>query len=385
MDNKEQYERENRGEMPVKNVILITIDCLRTDHVGCYGYSRNTTPFIDALASKGTVFTHFFANGPFTSAAFPAILSSSYALDNGKVISLKGRTLVSEILQREGITTAGIHSNLYLSSQFGYDRGFDYFEDFLNNAKSKRSPSGLKILAEKINDEINTILKKKNFIPLLQKKSLLKNCILLRSIPYSSAEEITKYAVKWSNNISSSFFLWIHYMDLHEPYVILNTNIPQTYSKSLSRFSQSKVITPTKKSTYDIFNIYDDKLRYIDSQIQLLHTHIEKEKKDTVMIISSDHGQEIFDHGNFGHRARYYEEILHIPLIISGPIIGKEVINRMYSQVDISPTILSFFTISPPPHYCGLSLFSESKKMIISESSEPKDLNSKFEHELNKK
>lgn len=351
------------------SVVLITVDCLRAQNMSCYGYSRNTTPFIDSLAAQGVLYSNAFANGPFTAAAFPAILSSTYALDNGKNISLQGRTFVGEIFQKEEIQTAGIHSNPYLSSQFGYNKGFDYFEDSFKRGYSKKSRSKMEILAGKINEEINDYLKKKKWISLLNAKSLIKNFIAQRKIPFSSAEEITKCATEWIKSISSPFFLWVHYMDLHEPYVIRNTGIPQIYSTSLSRLAQSRILRPKKQSRKNIINVYDDKLKYIDTQVQFLLKTINKEKKNTAVILTSDHGQEIFEHGDFGHRARYYEEILHIPLIVYGPMVKKGVVDSMHSQLDISPTLLSFFDISPPAQYRGSSLFSHSKKVIISESS----------------
>jgi arylsulfatase A-like enzyme len=377
MGNKEYEERENRGEMPVKNVILITIDCLRVDHVGCYGYSRNTTPFIDALASKGTIFTHFFANGPFTSAAFPAILSSSYALDNGKVISLKGRTLVSEILQKEGITTAGVHSNPYLSSQFGYDRGFDYFEDYMTFSFSSRSSFFTKIL-QRGNNTIDSLLKP-GFSR--EAKSVIKNVIKLRDEPFVSAKTITTLAMKWIKSIiPNPFFLWIHYMDIHEPYVILNTDIEQNFSLEISKLRQSQLLSNKKKYISDIVSVYDDKLRYIDSQIKRLYNFLSDldVNNNSSLIITSDHGQEFYEHGDFGHTAKYYDEILHIPLIVHG--IPISVASTLRSQVDIAPTILSLFEITSPPEYQGSSLLSNiNNEIVISESSHDETRNSLIE------
>ena len=121
-----------------KNIILITIDCLRADHLERYGYNRETTPFLNLLRGQMILFKNAFTNGPFTPAAFPAILTSTYPLKNGKYITLKNRIFVSEILQKAGIETAAIHSNPYLSNYAGYNRGFDYFEDFMDLSKCKK-------------------------------------------------------------------------------------------------------------------------------------------------------------------------------------------------------------------------------------------------------
>jgi arylsulfatase A-like enzyme len=344
------------------NVVLITIDCLRADHLHWYGYSRDTTPFIDSIARKGITFRNAFANGPFTASAFPAILTSTYALDNGRDITLKNRTFVSEILQRECIRTAAIHSNPYLSSQAGYNRGFDYFEDFFSHPVMSRRRTSLQKglnLVGKVTRRLNTEFAREH-------ASLIKNYFVLREEPFVPAHVITDMGMKWINNSSGPFFLWIHYMDLHEPYIILNTNVDQVYSRHVSRLLQSALLRVKHKHIRHIIDIYDDKLRYIDLQVERLCSFLEK---DSVVMITSDHGQEFYEHGNFGHRAQYYDEILHIPLIIHGGPV-KVQCDDMRSQLDIPPTILECYDIAPPANYCGSSLFSGPiNDCVISESS----------------
>ena len=98
------------------NILLITIDALRADHVGYYGYKRKTSPAIDKLAKQSIVFKNAFSNGPFTPAAFPSILASVYPLQYGNYTPLpKQATLVSEVLKKAKYKTAGFHSNPYLS------------------------------------------------------------------------------------------------------------------------------------------------------------------------------------------------------------------------------------------------------------------------------
>ena len=358
--------KSTRKDRPC-NVILITIDCLRADHLHCYGYSRDTTPFIDSIARKGITFRNGFANGPFTASAFPAILTSTYALDNGRDITLKNRTFVSEILQKEGIRTAAIHSNPYLSSQAGYNRGFDYFEDFLNQpVLSRRSISlqkGLNLL-----QKVEMVTKRLNTKFVREPASLIKNYFVPREEPFVPAHVITEMGAKWINNSPDPFFLWVHYMDLHEPYIILNTNVDQMYSRHVSRLLQSALLRVKQKHIQHIIDIYDDKLRYIDLQVERLCSFLKK-APDSVVIITSDHGQEFYEHGNFGHRAKYYDEILHIPLIIHGKPVKMQS-DDMRSQLDISPTILSCYGIAPPANYCGSSLFSGPiNDVVISESS----------------
>lgn len=353
------------------HVILVTVDCLRADHLHCYGYLRETTPFIDWLAREGALFKNAFANGPFTAAAFPALLTSTYALDNGRCITLENRTFVSEILQKEGTKTAALHSNPYLSSQFGYDRGFDYFEDFFNVplVQGGKAFSVTKALQEG-NRIVDRALK---FAFLRNVKSVVKNYITLREEPFISAKKTTEYAINWIDKTAPHpFFLWIHYMDLHEPYLILHTGVTQKYSKNVSRLLQSKLLGFKQEYIHHIIDIYDDKLRFVDLHVKMLHSFLKKVLEDPVIIITSDHGQEFYEHNRFGHRARYYDEILHIPLIVHGTPVKMQT-DSLRSQLDIPPTILSLSGITPPSAYCGSSLFSDPKDVVISESSHSKE------------
>ena len=112
----------------MKNVILFTMDTLRTDVLGCYGSKNKLTPFIDSLQDRCIRFTNMQAIGPYTQASFPGILTSSYYLEYGKRKKLSPkRTLISEVLKKSGITTAGFHSNPYVSDYFGWNRGWDVF------------------------------------------------------------------------------------------------------------------------------------------------------------------------------------------------------------------------------------------------------------------
>jgi arylsulfatase A-like enzyme len=118
----------------MKNVILITIDTLRRDVFGCYGNGASLTPFMDSLQDKCLRFDRAYATGPYTQASFPGILTSSYYLEYGKQKNLPTeKTLISEVVKREGIVTAAFHSNPFLSGFFGWNRGWDTFYDSMED------------------------------------------------------------------------------------------------------------------------------------------------------------------------------------------------------------------------------------------------------------
>ena len=179
------------------NVVLITVDCLRADHMGCYGYKRDTTPFIDKISKEGIIFENAFANGPNTRHSVPSFLTSSYPLlfkDEalGKKLH-NGRKTIAEILKRNDYFTAAIHSNPYISKFYGYNRGFEYFNDFLLGQVEDDKKSN------KISKIFNELIKG------------LK-ALLIKKLPHEDADTINNLAIKCLKNKGKKpFFLWLHY------------------------------------------------------------------------------------------------------------------------------------------------------------------------------
>jgi arylsulfatase A-like enzyme len=334
--------------------------------MSCYDYHRKTTPFIDHLAKEGILFTNTFANGPFTAASFISILASRYPLEFEEMLPLpKNATLFSQILRKNGIKTAAIHSNPYLSTVFGYNRGWNYFMDFLNHPHTKR---------KKIN-KIEKIIKK--FIP-----KIISDVYFYSKLSfgfqkfYENAEDITSHAIQWiEKNQNNSFFLWIHYMDTHEPYIKSRKQKTYSFSKNISKILVTKILLHIENKIFSkdvidtIMDLYDDNIKYIDKNIKNLYDYLEKNNltSNTILIITSDHGQQFLDHGEFGHTAFFYDELLHIPLIIHGRTSKKS--NQLVQHLDIAPTILSIFGLTPPSTYLGQDLFSlNDTYYVISET-----------------
>jgi len=203
--------------------------------------------------------------------------------------------------------------------------------------------------------------------------SLIKKKKETFTLPYASAKEITDKAIKWiEETIPSSFFLWLHYMDLHEPYIILNGEVERKYSKYLTPSLQKEILKLKKENLKEIIDIYDDKLFWIDQNIKRLVKFLEEKNilENTLLILTADHGQEFYEHGSFGHKASFFEEIIRIPLFIYSSKISPRRVKSLVSQIDLSPTILDFFGIPLPQEYIGKSLFSPSQRdFVLSEAS----------------
>ncbi|HEC77246.1 MAG TPA: hypothetical protein ENI33_08345 [Thermoplasmatales archaeon] len=346
----------------MKNVVLITIDCLRADHMSCYGYHRKTTPFIDNLAKKSLFFKNAFANGPNTRHSVPSFLTSTYPLlflqevKTGKFH--KGRKSLAELLKEKGYSTSAIHSNPYISKFYGYDRGFDYFNDFLLGQVEDEIERGR--ISKTLHEAI------KGF-----------KAVFMHKLPHEDGQRINKEAFKWLESANEPFFLWLHYMDVHMPYVPPNKFLEEL---GLKKYSHMKKIWMGKKiddvkmrkeikdeEVPDYINLYDGCIRYTDWMLKNLIAWIEKKFPDTLFIITADHGEEFREHIGLGHEEKLYDELLHVPLIFYGKDMDKKTIEKPISLISLAPTILHFLGIEKNEWLQGKNVF-ESDDFVIAEA-----------------
>jgi len=315
----------------MKNVIFLTLDALRKDVLGCYGNKDELTPFIDSLQNKCIKFTNAQSTGPYTQASFPGILTSSYYLEYGrqKKCSPK-RTLVSEMLNKSGITTAGFHSNPYLCNYFGWNRGWDIFYDSMQDEVSDKIPyikgDGIN---HKVDQWLSSYTKRDNYHP---------------------------------------FFLWTHYMDVHEPYIPareylnkVDPSINLSEDEMLNLFKEVilKRDVSDKKVVKLLKKLYDAGVRETDDYVKDFFKILEKHGvlKDSVVIITTDHGDEFGEHDGLSHDGKMYSELISSPLLIYRyNRTHGEVYDKLVSNIDIPPTILYLFGLEPLKAFIGHSL-----------------------------
>lgn len=350
----------------IKNVILITVDALRADHIGYMGYNKSTTPNIDDFANECIVFKRAYANGPFTRPSFISILSSTYPLMYDGYFKLsRHRPVVQSTITKNGIQTGAIHSNTYLSRYYGYNRGFNYFYDSFGKKIKKK-----------------TYLRrlKKSLIKKIRKKSTIHN--LMKKIyymfnekkkrPYEIAESITKKSMKFlKENKENRFFLWTHYMDPHYPYNPPSYigNIPPKKEK-LNKIKKGNGYSPKDKEP--LINLYDGEIRYTDFWIEKLLDELKNLEllKNTAIIITADHGEEFFEHGDIHHPSKLYNELLHVPLLVYHPNMKSKKVKTPVELLDISPTILDILNLEYPKSFLGESLLQKRDfSPVISEVS----------------
>lgn len=344
----------------MQNIVLITVDSLREDHVGYHGYPEDTTPTIDKLANGGADFSNAFAHACSTRPSFPSILTSVYArMYGGYERVSEEQTVIAEPLSEAGYETAAFHSNLYLSADFGYDAGFDQFFD----SKADADPS----LIDRIKDTVRSTLDEdgllfrslSNFIQTTEQQVGLSF-----GLAYVPAAELTDMAIEWVwERAATDNFLWIHYMDVHHPYVppaeyqrpFREDPISQRRAIKLRRKMIESPESITDKEIDDLVNLYDAEIRYTDAQIRRLLKAIDDQWAETTVVLTADHGEEFHDHGGFSHSATFYDEVMNVPLVVDGPGIGGTY-DELIGLIDLAPTLLDYADLPIPDTYRGNSL-----------------------------
>jgi choline-sulfatase len=310
------------------DVVLITIDALRADHLGCYGYKRNTSPNIDRLAKTGALFTEAITQAPYTAASIAAIFTASLPREHGisdvyERLDEKNITL-AEILRNKGYTTRAITSNFIIAEKRGFEQGF-----------------GSSAFQGGESDEVPT-------------------------------------AIKWiERNKNRPFFLWIHIMEPHAPY-----NPMQPYNQLYLRdklYDEENNQLPIVADEYGFHGVpkyiekegiqdesyyiaqYDGEINSADHNVgMLLDTLKDLRLLDkTLLIVTADHGEELGEHGYyFSHGATLYDTALRVPLIIKFPHAkaNSAIIDVQVRTIDLMPTILDIVGIKENNRREGVSL-----------------------------
>lgn len=303
------------------NVVLLTIDSLRADRCSSYGYDRETTPSMDDFASDGVRFENAYSVSSHTRESVPAFLTGRYpnaAVDKG--YHLAAPTLATMLKNTHH--SGAFHSNPFLSRAYGYDRDFDVFDDDLYFSRHK-----LVALAQRLWDKI-------------------------RGHHYVRAETINKRALSWLDSLSDDedpFFLWNHYMDVHGPYEPpepyrnewVTESVSDDRAQRLWRRIHDAPDSVDEQDRKILTDLYDGEVRYTDDRIgEFLSELDERELMDeTVVIITSDHGEGLGENGRYGHPRYLFEELNRVPLVVAGEGIPTAEPTTASSTLDLVPTV----------------------------------------------
>ncbi len=355
------------------NIVLITIDCLRSDHVSCYGYSRETTPNIDRLARAGLLYKNCMATSCWTLPSMASLNTGLFpsthgAHDEHQFLDEKWDTLAT-ILANNGYQTAGIVTVPWLTNAFGMARGFESLIELKEN---------------KLNQHINRFAFFKKF-------QRLNRARYNYSVRCRDAQNVSRKFKSLVSNLSMSekpFFIHCHYFDCHPPYIPPKKFIekfcsPDTdaiefnlqFRSIFRKFMQgdNEVLTEKIRKTY--IDLYDASIAYIDRCIGEQVNLLTKKNKieNTLILIAADHGILFGEHGLLDHNFNLYNSVLHVPLILYYPaVITKgQTIESMVQNTDILPSIMDTAKIRYSGELHGDSIlphkFSENHRFAYSE------------------
>lgn len=315
-----------------KNIILIIIDTLRADHLSCYGYHRYTSPAIDSLAAEGTIWANAQAQAPWTLPAHATIWTGlsvrshrtlnpvPVVTDNDEIVKLI-YTLDTDLpsmpvsLRDAGFSTFGIANFMILSDVYGFDVGFDQYScNDDGEGRAGISVDSLMIWLEDHNDE--------------------------------------------------RFFCMVHLYDVHSPY-----SPPAPYNTAFQddpsieyfdwEIENNEILN---KSGKDIaIDLYDGEISWVDDNLSRLFGWVRENNlaDETLIVVMSDHGEEFLEHDWVLHGKTLYQEVLHIPLIMSGPGIERGMIDSTYvGQFDLLPTLLSWADVEYSSYFDGTDILN---------------------------
>ena len=371
-----------------KSIILITTDALRYDHLSCLdliSYNIDTTPFFDSLIeNEATLFGQHTSTGSGTSTSFPGIHASSLPLTNGYAGLNQDHTSLAEVLQRNSVQTIGVTAQTSCSSLYDYDRGFDVFEDWVTEEGLDRETGSF---SAKLKKYVKKFLKNN---PLIVPIGLRFYQFLQRDTvdrcPYRRATEVTDTTLSLVDkhvDPNSPFFIWVHFMEPHSPHHPPERFVKKFYDGDWTEERINEVILRTNLMRSDIADgtmrelVSDEEIRairdfyaaatrYVDSEIKRLINEFKDRNllEDAAIFVTADHGEELFDHGDLGHRPKMYDELIRVPLIYfdeSEELNQHQQIQQVTSHIDIAPTITDLLQLDTPEIWEGQSLIKYIK------------------------
>jgi choline-sulfatase len=285
------------------NVVLVTIDTLRADRLGCYGNSKIETPNLDKLARNGTLFENAVSQSPLTPPSHASMFTGTYppvhkVRDTGGFILQPENTTLAEILQQQGWETAAFVGSSVLNRRFGFGQGFAVYDDQMPRPKASGPAT---------------------------------------EYPERRAGEVVDRALGWVGSRSGKpFFLWVHLFDPHTPY-----DPPAPFSDTYKG------------------RPYDGEVAYTDQQLGRLLDSITTKSlgRNTLIAVLADHGESLSEHGEFTHGVFLYDSTLRIPFLVSGPGIPANLrVKQQARTIDLAPTLLELAGVEAPHRGQGTSL-----------------------------
>jgi len=340
-----QSTPRNDDERP--DVLFYLIDTCRADHLSYHGHEAPTTPFLDQLAERSVVFERCYSQAPWTKPSMASILSSTYPSEHG-IQSLLQRlpssvVTLPEMVEDAGWTTAGFSANPLMGALSNYTQGFGHFTESIrvNRADPIRFASGS---AAKLNREVFGWLERNPAAPTF---------LYVHSVdPHEEYEPAPEHLERFADPAGMDTY--------REQWQALLDTRPDVPGNHLTQWNFDQAdIEPGPFIAYGE-DLYDADISANDVQIERLWERLMADGwgEDTIVIVTSDHGEEFFEHGGTSHGYSLYEELIHVPLMIHAPGLLPEGlrVDRPVRSIDIYPTLLELLDIEAPPGLRGRSL-----------------------------
>ncbi len=357
-----------------RNVVLVTVDSLRADRLSCMGYGRMTTPSIDALAADGMLYRRAFSHGSDTGNSFVTLLTGVYPgtadvwLDEppyNPPLPAHFPYLPAAFAER-GYHTAGFHCNPLISSRFGYDRGFATYFDSLDVGEAHRR----RPLHKRLNMRLRF-----GHPRIYRGLMAVRDLVLPQRVARVPAGEINRRVEAFLDGAPEPFFLFVHYMDVHVPYLPSPELLRELTGRRISRRRMTRLNRAVfewradlVRDVGDIIAMYDAQLRAFDDHLGAFVGALRKRGlyEDSVIALTADHGEQFMEHGSLKHDTGiFYDELLHVPLILKSGPLGTS--DDLVGQVDLAPTLLALAGLEPPAEMAGRPI-DGSRAAIIAES-----------------
>jgi arylsulfatase A-like enzyme len=294
------------GRRVPPNIVLVSIDTLRADHVGAYGYSGGTTPFIDSLARDAEVFESAFVPLPATGPSHASLLTSLHPLQHGvtaNAMSLSPEVeTLAEALRNRGYFTMGAVAVFHMRRQYGFDRGFTLFSDEWKESK-----------------------------PLNSKYE--------RAAPYVNRSVYAMVDSYLGRRSTEPFFLFVHYFDPHSPYV------DHEHVGPPGQIPESRGVAGREDAIRrDLIRRYDSEVRFVDEHVRRVYEYLDARglTRNLIFSVTADHGEQLGEHGFEGGHADIYRETTRVPLILRAPGVSPGVKRGLVSSMDLGVTLLEF-------------------------------------------
>jgi arylsulfatase A-like enzyme len=336
--------RKSASVLP--DVVLVSVDSLRADHLGCYGYGPPTSPTLDALAQGGIRFAAAYSTTSWTLPAHAALFTGLFDVSHGlidKTLRLgEQHETLAELLRAQGYQTAGFFSGPFLHPSFGVAQGF---ETYVNCMSQNPVRGGLR-------DDLDAIHRNSH-------EDITGPKILAAVEDFLDQAEVQEP--------HRPLFLFLHLWDVHYDYIPPPAFVEMfdpDYKGSIDGrnfFENADVRAEmSPRDLQHLLALYDGEIRFTDDILRQILAALERRGRSekTLLVVTADHGDEFFEHGGKGHQRTLYEEVVRIPLILHFParLPAARVVRSPVSIIDIATTILALVGLSAPEHIQGRDL-----------------------------